>query len=116
MLEMENRKLKEYIEGLSNPLRREDPSFVPPITIAQGSLNDHEAMRNTYQEFGKWIEDISKQAEDFLVQFVQAYDRTTLLMSKIQCLEGVWEEFQPVQDKIIPCLKVLKWIPTSTLI
>lgn len=48
MLEIENKKLKEYIEGLLNPLRREDPTFVPPIAIAQGSLNDHEAMRSTY--------------------------------------------------------------------
>lgn len=47
MLEMENMRLKEYIEGL-NLLRRDHPTFVSPIAITHGSPNDHEAMRSTY--------------------------------------------------------------------
>lgn len=95
MLESENKRLKEYIEGM-NSLRREDPTFVSPIAIAHGSPFDHEAMRNTYQEVGKWIEDVSSQADDFLDQFVQAFDKTMMLIFRMQYLEGVWEDFQPM--------------------
>lgn len=107
MLESENKRLKEYIEGM-NSKRCEDPSFVSPIVIDRGSPFNHEAMRSTYQEVGKWIEDVSKQPDDFLAQFVQTFDKTRMLIFKMQYLEVVWEDFQPVQEKTIPHLKVLK--------
>lgn len=115
MLESENRRLKEYIEGM-NSQRCEDPTFVSPIAIDRGFPFDYEAARNTHQEVGKWIEDILEQTDDFLTQFVQAFDKTSMLIFRMQYLEGVWDDFQPVQEKTIPCLKVLKRIPTPTLI
>lgn len=64
----------------------------------------------------KWIENTKKQADDFLAHFVQAFDKTTTLIFKIQYLEGVWEEFRPIQEKTIPRLRALKKVPMSTLI
>lgn len=115
MLECENRRLKQYIEGMKSQ-RCKNLSFVSPIAIDRGFPFDYKAARNTHQEVGKWIEDISKQAEDFLAQFFQALDKTSMLIFKMQHLEGVWDDFQPVKEKAIPHLKVLKRIPTPTLI
>lgn len=108
----ENMKLKEYIAGM----RREDPTFVSPIAVDCGFHFDHEAARNPHAEFGKWIEDVTKQADDFLTLFVQAFDKSPMLAFKIQYLEGIWDEFQLIQEKTIPRLKVLKRIPMPTLI
>lgn len=39
-----------------------------------------------------------------------------MLTFKIQYLEGVWDEFQPIQENTIPRLRVLKRIPMPMLI
>lgn len=114
MIEIENRRLKEYIEGL-NSLRHEDPTFGSAFAIAHGSPFYHEAMRNTYRGVGKWIEDALRQVDDFLALLVQVYDKTTMLIFMMQYLVGVWEDLQPMQEKTIPRVRVLKQIPTSTL-
>lgn len=92
MYREENMKLKEYIARM----RHEDPTFVLPIAIDHGFHFDHEATQNTQVEFCKWNEDVTKQADDFLTQFVQAFDKTSMLTFKIQDLEGVWNDFQPI--------------------
>lgn len=100
-----------------NSQRREDPTFVSPIAIDREFPFDYEVARNTHLEVGKWIEDVAKQADDFLAQFVQAFE------TNHQCSYsryGIWKEFgmmfQPVQEKTIPHLGVLKRIPMPTLI
>lgn len=51
-------------------MRHENPAFVSPIAVDCGLHIDHEAVRNTLAELGKWTEDVKRQADDFLTQFV----------------------------------------------
>lgn len=108
----ENIRLREYIAGT----RRGDPTLISPIALDHGMHSHYEAARGTLSEVEKWIENTRKQVDDFLTQFVHAYDRTTGLAFRIQYLEGVWEEFRPIQEKAIPCLQALKKVPNSTLV
>lgn len=94
-----------------NYQRCEDVTFISPIAIDHRFPFDYEATRNTHQDVRKWMEEISKQADDFLPQFVQAFNKTSMLIFRMQYLEGVWEDFQPVEEKNIPYLRVLKRIP-----
>lgn len=60
MLENENRRLKEYIEGMDSH-GREDPTFVSPIAIDHRfPFESYEAVRNTHLEVTKCIEGVAK--------------------------------------------------------
>lgn len=47
---------------------------------------------------------------------VQAYEKTAILMNKVQGLEDTRKEFQPIEDKMIPHLKALNSVTVSVLI
>lgn len=91
----ENIKLREYIAGI----RRENPTLISPNAVDHGLHSHYEATRDTLSEVEKLIESARKQEDDFLTRFVQAYDKIRGLMFRIQYLEGVWEEFRPIQKR-----------------
>lgn len=76
MLELEKTGLKKYIEKLMNTTNQEGTTLAPPMPIPWESLVSYEAMKSALQEVKKWVEDIRRQAKDFLTKMVQAHERT----------------------------------------
>lgn len=60
--------------------------------------------------------DINNEVATFVEELILAYGQTSSLQSRIQDMAEMWEDLQNIQDKVIPCLKVLKRIPKQELI
>lgn len=73
-------------------------------------------MKVTTRETKEWMADINNEIVTFVEELILAYGQTSLLLSRIQDMAEMWEDIQNIQDKVIPCLKVLKGIPKQDLI
>lgn len=109
-LEVENLILKEFISQMTTPLRQENEAFIPLSSLPQESVDSLEAMRVTSQATKRWVKNTSKQVEQFLERCVRTYDKSIMLVTKIHQVGENWEDFQNVEDKVIPYLKALKEI------
>lgn len=89
------------------PIQQEEETFVPPPYISQESFENLEAMRSSNLELKRWIENVSKQAEEFLQEVVRVYNEVVMFRGRLQSMETQWENFPMAQDKMIARLKVL---------
>lgn len=59
---------------------------------------------------------INNEVVTFVEELILAHGQTSSLLSRVQDMVEMWEDLQNIQDKVIPCLKVLKGIPKQELI
>lgn len=65
-LDMEIEKKEMYREENIARMRHENPVFVSPIAVNRGLHIDYQVARDTLVELGKLVEDVKRQADDFL--------------------------------------------------
>lgn len=108
--------LKEYIQHLIKPLDQADPVVPPLLNSSQETIKFFEEEMVTAKETKEWITSMSGEAATFVERLMLAYGQTSPLLSRIVVLVEAWGSLEDIQDKIIPCLKVLKGVPKQELI
>lgn len=107
-LKKENEQLRNYIQHLTNPIAQGDAVIPPPLSLPQETVEDFEEMKVTTKEAKEWMADINNEVVTFVEELILAHGQTSSLLSRVQDKAEMWDDLQNIQDKIIPCLKVLK--------
>lgn len=85
------------------------------LALPQETVGDFEE-KVTAKETKEWMADINNEVVTFVEELILAYGQTSSLLSRVQDMAEMQEDLQNIQDKVIPCLKVVKGIPKQELI
>lgn len=70
----------------------------------------------TTRETKAWMESLGKEAATFVERLALTYGQTSSLLSRIASVAEAWVDLQDIQERIIPCLRVLKGMSKQELI
>lgn len=100
-LKEENRLLCEYVRSFKKPLREASPSSTPPPFLPKEIIYDAELTKAMVQNSREWVEDVYVEAHKFVEDLTQLHSRFLALLSRLEMIEGLWEDVDVYQDLTI---------------
>lgn len=68
------------------------------------------------QNSREWIEDVYTEAGKFIEDLAQLHSKFLALLSRLETIEGLWEDVHIYQDLTIPRLRALTKVPRQILV
>lgn len=107
--------LRESIQHLTRPLNQANPE-APLLLNPQETVKSSEEKAITTRDTKAWMESTSKETDTFVERLALTYGQTSSLLSRIANMAEAWANLQDIQERIIPCLRVLKGMSKQELI
>ena len=101
---------------MPHPVRKEGPSFFPPIGVSSEVVGDIDRIKQIAQGAKFWIKGIKEVALKHAKELVQVQNRALAILSRIQCMEDSWVDEHIYQEEVIADIQNLMETPKRELI